>query len=127
MKHFRNLAEYLRFFKLFRILHNICVLKALLFRNSAEMIGWYPGFDPPSPQGSSGAISTAQVTKKAVSTACVAIRAVEDTAEKFTPLVAPLLDSQVKALQLSGCRLLSAILTTDADKGLEFSSAERYL
>ena len=61
MKHFRNLAEYLRFFKLFRILHNICVLKALLFRNSAEMIGWYPGFNRPSLHGSTGAISTAQV------------------------------------------------------------------
>ena len=30
-------------------------------QNSAEMVGWYAGFDPPSPHGSTGAISTAQV------------------------------------------------------------------
>ena len=62
---FRNFAEYLRFlnnfFKIFRIRYKI----SKVFRNSAEMVGWYAGFDPPFPHGSAGAISTAQALRGA--------------------------------------------------------------
>ena len=35
----------------------------VIFLSSAEMVGWYAGIDPLSPQGSTGAISTAQVDR----------------------------------------------------------------
>ena len=35
----------------------------LIFRNLAEMVGWYPQIDPTPPQGSTGAKSTAQVAR----------------------------------------------------------------
>ena len=39
------MIKHLRFCKIFRILHKICVLKKFILRSLAEMVGWYPGFD----------------------------------------------------------------------------------
>ena len=46
--------EFTRFFQIFGTLHKICVFFKVIFRNLAEMVGWYPQIDPPPLRGRPG-------------------------------------------------------------------------